>query len=191
MANERKVPPVAWTEPPLTPKLPVIPILSPSPGQPEHAIILADRITGVVTHYLHSRTRPCTGDDATCEGCQLGKPKRWKGYLPGQTVVKAELVLIEITYEGYRGCREIQGVAAALRGKAITLTRAGKAKNSRVTVTIGNARDVGELREPFDVQEALCRIWFGERPGRTRQREDQFRAVVNKLVHQVGELPND
>jgi hypothetical protein len=189
--GERKKPPIAWTDAPEAPVLPRIEILSPKPGMDVWVICTSERITGVMTHYLHQRTRPCNGDEDTCEGCLLSLPKRWKGYLAGSMPPKGKQFLVEITYEGYRNCKELHGLNAVLYGKKVILHRAGAARNSRVVVTVAPGEGPAFADRPFDVQEALLRIWFGERPFRDAKKRVLFEERMKAFVDQAGTLPAD
>jgi hypothetical protein len=187
----RQQPTIAWADPPPVQKLPRIEIASPRPGSPIHLICLSHALVFVWTHYLHQRTQPCRGSEELCEGCQLDKPKRLKAYAAGETRPQAKQVLIEITYDGYRNCKELHAVNADLYGKKITLKRAGQARNSRVIVTVEAGEGPSFNHPAFDVKEALCRIWFGEKTGQERKRKERFEQLVNQLTQEIAPLPQD
>jgi hypothetical protein len=184
-------PSIAWQEAPEEPELPLIPILSPKPGQPVYCIITSARITGVVTHFIGQRTKPCTGDATRCDGCTSGRPKRWKGYLAAVVPPSGRQVLAELTYEAHRGCKELHGIGAEIYGKKLTLTRMGKSANSRVQAELAEVPGKANPGKPFDVHEALIRIWFGVKRFKTKSAQEKFNETVRGLVHQVGELPQD
>lgn len=184
-------PAIAWTPPPPTPAEPLIPILSPKPGAAVHAIVTSYELLGVTTHFLHRRTKPCLNDEARCEGCLSGLPKRWKGYLAAELPPGGHKVLIEITYDGYRTCKELQAPGVALHGRRIDLRRMGSSKQAKVKVELDTSNVAKLCGEPFDVKAALLRIWFGERPGRTDAKNKRFEATMDKLTHQFAPPSDD
>lgn len=49
--------------------------------EPEMLVVVSDQVVGIEVHWVHGRSKPCTGDPLTCEWCKVPLSKRWQGYL--------------------------------------------------------------------------------------------------------------
>lgn len=171
----------------------MIEILSPGAGQEVRAVILSDQITGLITHFIGGRTRPCTGDPATCEGCQYQAAKRWKGYLPCWSQGVGRYVLAELTTQAVRDCKELNTVNPLIRGKYLVLARPGKKPNGRVHAAVREIyTEPKKLPPAFDVIEALARIFEApDRPKRLKKTKDSPSEIVGKLANETLFPTND
>jgi hypothetical protein len=178
---------IDWKEPEEVVVLPQIPILSPGPGGTVAAFITSPKVLGVQTHWVGKRTRPHFRDTSSCEGCLLGNPMRWKGYLAGMVPPRGLMVLIEITWEAYRGCLALQGKCGDLVGRKIELHRMGQATNGKIVAKVSD--EVAEAKNwpTFDVREALERIWFGERPKASSESRKKVKDLLTDLVDGIGQ----
>lgn len=118
---------------------------------------------GVRVHYWQKRTLPHLRGD--CEACAGGSDHRWRGYLLAIDHLTRERVLVE--FPG--GCAAVFDTASkttgTLRGFRFTLSRAGKAINSRVICTArGYSTSPEDLPPGDDIWTVLCALW-GIAPG--------------------------
>jgi hypothetical protein len=158
---------VAWQDCPPATVTPFVPILSPRAGAQLRGLILADKLVGVMTHWLDERTTPCTRPRSTCRGCKDCLKRRWKGYLPVLALGPDRLALFELTPLAASGA----GIgdpnnATALRGLYVVLSRRAGQRNGRVACAVSAppAEYAGvALPAPFDARAALARVW-GVRP---------------------------
>lgn len=137
------------------------PICSPKIGERLHFTILGDAPVGVLTHWLWNRCLPCTGGENGCDGCRLGRCRRWKGYLACWSDRDAREVIAEITTQVALDHPNIfSSEATSLRGWLITTYRAGKKPNSPMRAEFSPPpAKARPLPKSFDLMEALCRIW--------------------------------
>ncbi len=154
---------VRWADLPPSPSTPYVPIVSPKPGLALKVLLLGDILVGVHTHWIDRRTRPCEVNSLNCEGCQLGLPRRWKGYLAAWLMATGRKCLAEVTAEAARSCPRLTQTAGGLRGWTLLLSRKGGARNGPVYVKLELPTVVGELPSDFDVRAALRRVWYGHR----------------------------
>ena len=49
----------------------------------------------------------------------------------------------------------------------------------------------GAIGQPFDLEAALIRIWYGQAREKNQSKENQFEEAIQRVIHQVGELPED
>jgi hypothetical protein len=144
---------------------PWVPILSPRPGSSVTALIVCPALVSVLTHWIDSRTQPCTGPEARCEGCRRMLRQTWKGYLGGWDCYRGRYALIELTRMAADHSRVQLDGDNDLTGWWVRLARSGYKPNSAVEASFSlmpfssNARRPDPLPAPFDVRLALLRVW--------------------------------
>lgn len=178
-------------------------IVSPTPQMPVQAYIVSDELLGVLTHFeqpgptTNGRTRPCMGD-GTCRFCQEGIAARWKGFVIGQGTQTGRLFIVELTENAAMSCYSTLTSPEGIRGKVITLKRAGKSRNSAVqaVITPGDRRIA--LPDSFDLLPHLFRLWGLQQDGsfvhRDRKRRRSMREERDELAargHLAGYIPYD
>jgi hypothetical protein len=152
---------IAWTN--AVPEFPLRfrPILSPEVGQKLYVTVLSSRIVGVLTHFVHSRVRPCVGLEAGCEGCLAKRAKRWKGYLAVWWRLEAREAIAEITAQGGLDNKALLSASGPdLRGWQLTMWRRGRKVNGPSLAEFAPPPVGGpEVPPSFDVARQLCHIW--------------------------------
>jgi len=136
-----------------------IPIVSPRPHQKLVCVITSNAWVGCYTHFFNNRTHPCRDSMNHCEGCQRRHARRWKAYLCGIMVPGGRHVIIEMTVNALDSCHGLRHDRNQLRGKKITLWRRGDSRNAPVQALLETMKGIDGLPQPFDLQDALCRVW--------------------------------
>lgn len=140
----------------------VLPIISPKPGKPVHAICVSDKVLTAVAHYWRRVSYPCTNDESTCSFDHSCHPPRPRGYVCAIDTTSKVMCLAELTM---RACERLldKGLfTGGLRGKKIKLYRASEAKNSEVLVHViepSREEALWVLPEEIDMQSALLSQW--------------------------------
>lgn len=142
-----------------------IAILTPRPGRPIIAIATADCISGVETHWIGSRTVPCTRYSGQCPGCKAepALPIRWKGFLPVYLKHSRTQALLQIAPSALRSLlQDAGGDLPPLRGKWIDARRKGSHANSSVSMKVSHEPLPSwlVLPEPCDVAMVLQRVFY-------------------------------
>jgi hypothetical protein len=136
-----------------------IPIVSPKPGANVHAVLLGMRFRGVYTHFFQNRTKACLYPTSECEGCRQMLVRRWKAYCPAFMPAAGRMVIVEVTKDAVLHNRVLTTPSRSLRGARITVSRMGTARNGPVRAELDFRARNGELPEPFNLGDALCRVW--------------------------------
>lgn len=140
-----------------------VPIWSPKPGQTLRLVCLSDVVTGVWTHFVDKRTRPCLGRKNGCLCSRMDLGRRWKGYVAALEPERSRVVLAELTIGAYTHAFDLlRSVKETLRGRPIRLWRATGKENARVSVIFEEPRLEAmehSLPPAPDVRECLRRIW--------------------------------
>jgi len=145
---------------------PSIKVVKVRPGQPVVGFFISDYVHCVVTHWIAGRTKPCLGVNNGCEGCKIGLEKRPKGYIAVALDYSGTVKLLEITEKAFDNNLRLSQVEG-LRGCYFVAKRKGATNNSQLEVEIlDNKKPAQTLPADIDVQEVLCRIWFGKEKNR-------------------------
>jgi hypothetical protein len=159
---------VKWEVPePFTePRQNSIKICKVRPKETVRGLVLSDQVIGCKTHWMNGRTKPCIGIEKGCEGCLLGMPWRWKGWLAVYLPNLKTPWLLEVSQNAYDNNLEL-AATEGLRGRDFKASRPGDHVNSKLYIELLPSLTKPENVPPaFDVMAVLERIWFGERPGR-------------------------
>ncbi len=155
-----------------------IPIVRPEArnGYKVWAVILSDRVFGVMTHY-QARTRPCGHPHHECRFCNAGMPKRWRGYVAAFETKSKAICLIELTPKAANELDEQTTQYTTLRGLVITLEREKPRMNAPCRVTDVEAlktSQVERIPDAFNVPDQLTRIWKMAADGsQSKPRDDE------------------
>jgi len=151
---------------------PSIKVVKVRPGTPVVGFFLSDYVHCVVTHWINGRTKPCIGAGNHCEGCKIGLDKRPKGYIAVACDFSGTVKLLEITEKAFDSNLRLSSVQG-LRGLYFTARRKGETNNSELIIEINDAKKPAQqLPDDIDVQEVLCRIWFGKEKNRGQKGMD-------------------
>lgn len=141
---------------------PPIELLKVKPGSPHQGWVLSDFVLGVKTHWINGRTQPCLGAAGGCEGCKVGMSIRKKGYLCVWGGLGGKVSLLEITPKAFDFEAKLY-YSSGLRGMMYRAKRMGSDPKSALRVELSDtAHCPHALPDEVDVQEVLCRIWFGK-----------------------------
>lgn len=152
---EAPEPDTAVSEPPIK-------LLKVKPMQPHQVWVLSDFVLGVKTHWVNGRTQPCLGMVNGCEGCKVGLSIRKKGYLCVWGGAAGSVSLLEITPTAFDFEPKLY-YSSGLRGMLLRAKRMGNDPKSALRIEMSDtAHCPHELPPSCDVQEVLCRIWFGK-----------------------------
>lgn len=156
MSDQPRIPTSAPPEPPKNDWVERIP-----PGRPVEYLIFSKAVWGPHTHWTGHRTIQCDRDDAngrTCEKCENGMTRRWKGYLHVWSYAKREEVFIELTARCVRQLHAQVDDTENLRGLKIIVSRSSMARNSRLCCKV-LTRSSGAMRQEKDPQPVLLKLW--------------------------------
>lgn len=150
--------PIHWAEsPPATRSRVYAELVTPQTRQGFHGIALAPTISGVFTHFVDGRTRPCAGADCWC--VREGRQPRWKGYLPILMFPAKKTVLFELTEGAAAQLLAGQVELNSLRGVHFHTYRRTNKTRSPVDVVREPSTYPHFLPEPFDPVPVLLNLW--------------------------------
>lgn len=151
---------------------PAIKIVKVRPGTPVVGFFVSDYVHCVVTHWIGGRTKPCVGTRNNCEGCGSGMEKRPKGYIGVVLDASGNVGILEITEKAFDENLRLSSVEG-LRGTYFVASRKGDKPNSKLSIELfDNKRYPGQLPNDIDVEEVLCRVWFGKEKNRPTKEVD-------------------
>jgi len=122
---------------------------------------LSDDILGLEIHYA-GRSIPCTSYLGSCKWCDLGRAKRWVGYIPACCEKRQNLFLAEVTPGVVPAIDRYVQQFGSLRGAYITLSRPTMRDNGRLDAIIqplGSTLAPGDLPLCFDAVPVLAKIF--------------------------------
>lgn len=146
-----------------------VPIVCPIPDAPARLLLTGGPLVGAYCHWIRpwegpyprGRTVPCLVHADACEGCRLGRDRRWKGWLAAWMARVCRHVLAEITLDATRDVDPAvwRNIHEA-RGWELILTRKGACNNAPVRAAfLGGRHPAADLPSPCDVRAALARAW--------------------------------
>ena len=128
------------------------------PAKPISGIVLSPEIVGAYLHYWRGRTTPCAAPN--CDACANNHAPRWYGYLEMWSPTTAARVLFEITPACVDAIADYVATHGTTRGAQLTLARATKKPNSRLTAEIKEGNYAADrLPTASDVAAHLTHIW--------------------------------
>lgn len=111
-------------------------------------------------HWAQNRTTRCTGDEATCIGCQNQLPIREKGYLTVCHQVHRKPMLLELTPGAGDYLASAFPHEQELRGALILVYRLRKTMKSPLVIErVGWVDNADTLPPPIDPLPTLLRLW--------------------------------
>lgn len=149
-------------------------------------IMLSDSFVLKPTHWLRSRTSPCS-ETPTCEGCLADVEVRWKCYLFVYSPATNITNCLELTDHAGQKLQQFQDENGSLRGYKLTVWRDGKKDNSPVDCSIGRVSDLTIIVPTCpNIEDYLRRIWYTKN-NREKTPADQA-AGVNRVSHIVDQV---
>lgn len=135
-------------------------VYGPRRTTPIRALILGQRILGILTHFDGDlgRSIPCSGD-GTCGFCMAKLGRRWKGYIDAIALHMNERCIIEITEGAARSIMENPLSKPDLRGKILTLKRLKPHATAPVFATLEIPPKQGAIPAEQDITPDLERFW--------------------------------
>lgn len=150
--------PISWAEnPPVVRSKVYAELVWPIDRLGIHAICLNPSITGVYTHYVDGRTRPCAGKDCWCH--REKRTPRWKGYIPILRCPSRKVQLLELTENAGQSLTRVSSAPKFLRGIHFHIFRRTNKLRSPVDVTVEPATFPHELPLGFDPVPVLLNLW--------------------------------
>jgi len=136
-----------------------VPLSSPRPGRPIYWEFIHQEGQGVYVHYWQGRTRPCV-TAGTCDACAGNQNPRWRYYIGAVLWPKQEIVIADITEDGFKTLFNLLGQTNKLRGGRVGVGRKDARPNSRMTFKIDKSgRSPDQIPSPFDLTSHLLKIW--------------------------------
>lgn len=130
--------------------------------------VVSDSIFALETHYVHPRTRICTGV-RTCEFCNI-IPIKWYGLIAVWDRNWTAPKWVQLTSQAAASLlQEVAARQLTLFGLCVRIGRQRKVKNAPIVISIDEYARVGSrLPKPMDPQETIERV-FGTKvpPGST------------------------
>lgn len=148
-----------WLDEPTQPtNLPHLPLVRVKPGAGLFGALTSSKLIGVPTHYMSRRTLPCVTDG--CPGCEAKLACRPEWYAGFKIRNPGNHVIVALTPACAWQIKDRFHNLTTLRGVGLTLTRAGKAGNSRLLVEC-HELELAQLKLPDepDLIKHLLHIW--------------------------------
>lgn len=124
--------------------------------------IVSRSITGCRTHWNGKQTVPCFAEKRKCEGCRLGYPARWIGFLHVCNLDGSGAEFLELTTISANRLLHLQGDRPDLRGMIITVNREGGKKKAPLKVAAHpdclDPQKLGKALEPWPTLQRLWRL---------------------------------
>lgn len=136
-----------------------VPVVWPGPGERLRVIALAEDLAAVQTHWWGECTLPCAGPG--CVACAAQASARLLVYLGCYHVSWARPVLICLSESAAAEVLAAVSDTLPLRGRWLTLRRAGRGTRSRVVCEVDALSYDGRLPEAPKVRTVLLRLWGG------------------------------
>lgn len=131
--------------------------------KPVTAVLLHPFVMGAYIHFDGTRDRPCRRHTGKCDGCDALRRRGQKGYVGGWNPDVGRVGIVVLTKEAWANCPILTDKSKSLRGVVLRTYRAGKTPNSRMKAErLGVFDRPSMIPEPFNLQEALLRLWFSD-----------------------------
>lgn len=139
-------------------RLPHIPLQRLGAGREIAGVITCNHSVDKYTHYIGNRTLPCIKDD--CPGCAAQRRKGWERYVSLWTTAPSKHVIVCMPPDAAFEMDAMLPNNDNLRGWFLTLTRAGKRANGRVSAQIHESSfREGGLPPAPDLLKHMYKIW--------------------------------
>lgn len=135
-------------------------VLTVGAGQTIEVVALSP-VEVLETHWIAGRSRPHYNLPTRCEGCECGVDIRLKAFFLGRHVHANRSYLVEVTENALLNCPDATRPEAMIF-KRITLKRAGKRVNGRLSMRIGesHASFNGQALGEIDIKPAILAIFL-------------------------------
>jgi len=174
---------VSWDSDPFGGAAPMEQIVRIESGPPKEFMVLSYRLTGVWTHFLDGRTRPCFKEN--CPGCDNPEDtsRKWQGWLavcnpPGKT-----MRFLALTENAVRGCPSLiaRSGPQGLRGRGIIVGRRTKSSRGEMVVHFSLATyDAERFPQAPDMEGWLSRLWRLHKSDKDEQLNDYRTLQVSR-----------
>jgi len=161
-----------WIDQPTAPSsLPHLALLRVPPGNGLYGVLTSPKPIGVQTHYMGRRTLPCVSE--ACPGCLARLATRDEWYTGLWTGSPSKHVIAALTPAVAWELTDKLQPRLNFRGIKVHLTRAGKAANSRLLLTLPDPENLfTSIPDEPDLRAHLLHIWGFDQGELTRDGAD-------------------
>lgn len=145
---------------PPKPKRPSVPLIQVENKEGIGVRILSDTMTGVWTHNIDGRTKPCTGPLGGCWLDHLRTSSEWHGWLVVARPGVQEQRLLALTLFAVDCAPELLDEALVLRGLFLKAWRFGNSRRAKMGARLTSADcNLKDLPPAVEVVPQLERMW--------------------------------
>lgn len=121
-------------------------------------MIVSHQLIGRPMHFYRGRSTPHT--EPTCEACDDGRRKEWKGYIGCRQIVTGQRYILEVTAHVGHQIAKYSSDHRTLKGTIINVGRTTPKANGKVWVKLTPPpENMGELGPEPDLRPILERMW--------------------------------